>query len=675
MTSVTSAATSVPEVGMSGLFELAVQGLESMYDPAQRLFCHRLRETEKGLIREGVSYRYTMMTLLGLQWAQASGLRTSHDIEAAVDELTSRCQWLDNIGDLGLLLWLCAATSPKHLHRFSARFSVAQGLHRYSHARRRSTMELAWLLTGLVRAQETDSSLDVAGLAKTVYRLLRDNQGSHGLFGHVATWKSLAGVVRGRVGSFADQVYPIIAMADFSRVCDDREAGENALRCGNAICRLQGPLGQWWWHYNSLTGRVIENYPVYSVHQHAMAPMALFAVQDACGVDFREHIRRGLGWIDGNNEVNQDFKDRSANVIWRALAVPRASLLFRRTGLLGAQPATRRADSFYTVRECRPYELGWLLYALAGRDLQSPVSAPGFPAGELGTRLDNSRYVIVTPVRDEAKTIAGVIASVSSQTVRPVEWVIVNDGSTDGTDGIVKQHLVNFPWIRLIERSNRGFRKSGAGVIEAFYDGYHALRCRDWDFIVKLDGDITLAPDYFEKCFAHFRRDLRLGVGGGDVYHEIAGRQKLENNPRFHVRGATKIYRRACWEAIGGLCEAPGWDTIDEVKANMLGWRSYSFSDLRVVHHRPTGTADGALRDRAKHGLACYLSGYHPLFVVASCVSRLIKKPYFAGSFAIAYGFLKGYCLRLPRASDRRLIRYMRAQQLRRLCGLETIWR
>lgn len=286
-----------------------------------------------------------------------------------------------------------------------------------------------------------------------------------------------------------------------------------------------------------------------------------------------------------------------------------------------------------------------------------------------------TRYVVITPIRDEEKFIEATIASVRNQTVPPAEWIIVNDGSTDRTGDIVDYYAREVPWIRTVHRDNRGFRQAGGGVIESFYDGYTAIELDNWDFIVKLDGDLTLPENYFEKCFEHFEQDPKLGIGGGDIYHDIKGAQKLEENPKFHVRGATKIYRRACWEAIGGLWKAPGWDTIDEVKANMLGWKSYSFGELRLAHHRITGSAEGALRDRIKHGVACYVSGYHPLFLTASCISRLVKKPYVAGSVATAYGFLKGYWKRMPRVKDRQFIKYLRTQQLRRLCGLDTIWK
>lgn len=289
--------------------------------------------------------------------------------------------------------------------------------------------------------------------------------------------------------------------------------------------------------------------------------------------------------------------------------------------------------------------------------------------------LQDVKYVIITPVRDEEKHIEATIEAVADQTIRPTEWVLVDDGLSDRTGDIIDQYAAKFPWISIVHRSNRGFRKSGGGVVEAFYDGYKALHCHDWDFVVKLDGDLSLAASYFEKCFEHFESDPKLGIGGGEIYHDLRGVQTLEPNPKFHVRGATKIYRRACWETIGGLLQAPGWDSIDEVKANMLGWKSYSFKELRVVHHRFTGSAEGLLRDRIKHGVACYVSGYHPLFVAASCLYRLRQQPYLIGSAAICYGFLKGYVTRIPRVDDAPMIKYLRTQQLRRLCGLETIWK
>lgn len=287
----------------------------------------------------------------------------------------------------------------------------------------------------------------------------------------------------------------------------------------------------------------------------------------------------------------------------------------------------------------------------------------------------NPKYVIITPARDEERHIEGTLESVCSQTTLPDEWVIVDDGSNDRTGEIIDRYAAKFLWIQAVHRQDRGFRKSGGGVMEAFYDGYNKLQSREWEFIVKLDGDLSFPPEYFEKCFEHFGEDPKLGIGGGEIHHSVSGQLKLEVNPRFHVRGATKIYRRSCWEAIEGLWPAAGWDTIDEVKANMLGWKTCSFPELRLLHHRFTGTEEGLVRDRMKHGVACYVSGYHPLYVAASCVYRLRQRPYVIGSAAIMYGFLKAFFTRPPRLEDRSYLSYIRGQQLRRLCGMESIWR
>ncbi len=283
-------------------------------------------------------------------------------------------------------------------------------------------------------------------------------------------------------------------------------------------------------------------------------------------------------------------------------------------------------------------------------------------------------YVVITPIRDEEAYIEKTIDSMVSQTIAPMQWIIVDDGSTDGTGGLIDNAANLYPWILSIHREDRGFRKAGGGVIEAFYAGYAALSCEDWDFVVKLDGDLSFEPDYFEKCFAIFRTDPKLGVGGGHIYNLIEGRLELEKQPRFHVRGATKIYRRTCWDAIGSLLAAPGWDTLDEVKANMLGWTSYSFPELKLTHHRYTGGADGTWRDAVKNGLSDYICGYHPLFMAIKCLKRLGGKPYLLGSLGHAYGFGKGYLKGVSQINDPALIKYLRAQQLKRLCLKSSIW-
>jgi biofilm PGA synthesis N-glycosyltransferase PgaC len=285
------------------------------------------------------------------------------------------------------------------------------------------------------------------------------------------------------------------------------------------------------------------------------------------------------------------------------------------------------------------------------------------------------KYIIVTPVRDEEQFVELTIRSVISQSVRPVEWVIVDDGSTDATGQILDRYANEIPWIHIVHRSDRGFRKSGGGVVEAFYEGYKAATSATWDFVVKLDGDLTFEPEYFEKIFERFEKEPQLGVAGGTICNIVDGVKKVEECPRFHVRGATKIYRRGCWEAIEGLHIAPGWDTIDEVKANMLGWRTETFPELQLSQHRATGKAEGWWRDRVKNGRAYYICGYHPLFFAAKFFYRLAARPYIVGATAMSYGYLSGYLGAATRIDDPALIHYLRKEQMKRLFGRKSIWR
>jgi biofilm PGA synthesis N-glycosyltransferase PgaC len=286
-----------------------------------------------------------------------------------------------------------------------------------------------------------------------------------------------------------------------------------------------------------------------------------------------------------------------------------------------------------------------------------------------------TKYILITPARDEEDYLERTIQSVVEQNIRPTQWILMNDGSRDRTGEIMDRYAQRYPWMTVCHRNDRGFRNSAGGEIDAFYDGFSRIACSDWNFVVKLDGDLSFAPDYFAKCLTEFAKDPRLGISGGGIYHELNGEVVLEKSPQFHVRGATKIYRRECWDDIGGLMRAPGWDTVDELKANMLGWKTRSFPEFQLLHHRYTGAADGAWKNAIKDGRANYITGYHPLFMLVKCAVRSTKYPYMVGSVGLMLGFLKGYWQHIPQVQDRRLIRYTRNQQLRRLLLLDTIWK
>ena len=285
-------------------------------------------------------------------------------------------------------------------------------------------------------------------------------------------------------------------------------------------------------------------------------------------------------------------------------------------------------------------------------------------------------YIIISPVRNEAKHLSLTIESVTKQTVRPARWIIVDDGSQDETGAVAESAAARFDWIQVIHRSDRGYRKPGGGVIDAFYDGYNQIGSVDWQYIVKLDGDLSFAPDYFAQCLRRFQQDPRLGIGGGTVCKATDGHLSPEStiDPAFHVRGATKIYKRDCWGRIGGLICAPGWDTVDEFKANMLGWSTYTFPEIQALHHRPAGQAQGNWKNWVKNGRANYVAGYHPLFMLLKCVSRVKSRPYVVAAIGLFTGYLSGYLQRVPMVGDEELIRYVREQQIRRLLNRESLW-
>jgi hypothetical protein len=349
------------------LNRLAMRGLVPMFDAQKQLFSYRLLRTDTGLVNEGLSERYTIMTLLGLREVERTGVRTPFDVDGIYASFVRDTNWIHGAGDLGLLIWLTAAFAPGEVNALLKRIQLETVLERYSDAREARTMELAWLLTGLAHAGLAcpEKLAELRDVADKTYRLLEKNRGQSGFFGHMGTSKSLAGFLRGRVGSFADQVYPIYAMSKFAMAYQLEAPAKLALHCANAICQAQGELGQWWWLYESHSGRISSKYNVYSVHQQGMAPMALIAAEEATGHSFQEPIRKGLRWLTGANELGTDMRDVKNGLIWRCIYPQQkqnkyTNVLRSLLGMSGVTPANADLKILY---EDRSYELGWLLFA------------------------------------------------------------------------------------------------------------------------------------------------------------------------------------------------------------------------------------------------------------------------------------------------------------------------
>jgi hypothetical protein len=354
---------------VQALNSLAVRGLVSMFDSEKRLFCYRVRRTEVGLVREGLSHRYTIMALLGLRALQRTGAQCPFDTDAIFESCAGDTRWIKGVGDLGLLIWLTAEYAPEQLDSLFERVDVESSLDRFADGRQRRTMELSWFLVGLCHATiaSPGNRWPLEDLAVDAYHRLQDNRGESGLFGHLARRNSLSGVVRGRIGSFADQIYSIYSLSMFATAFNLEEPLESAMECALAMCRLQGSLGQWWWLYDASTGRVVCRYPVYSSEQYAMAPLALTALEQATGHDFQDSIERGLNWIYGSNEMGEDLRSPSGELIWRCiLPTSKQRKYFETARSLIRDPKEQHAvKSLCVLHESRPYELGLLLYSFS----------------------------------------------------------------------------------------------------------------------------------------------------------------------------------------------------------------------------------------------------------------------------------------------------------------------
>jgi hypothetical protein len=349
------------------LTEVAARGLEGMLDSASGLFCCRTERSDSRDLRPlGKSLRYSLISLLGLHRHKLAGGRTPIDVEGLLARYIQQGGPL-RLGDLSLLLWACADILPERVGSVCRAFRVGEVLEVSPEAPEVKTMEFSWLLSGLTRCWDASpQESGLADLCRRVYHLLMGNYVARtGLFRHQGkgTW---TGRLRGRFANFADQIYPVQALERFSRSFPSLEAMEAATSCARTLCRLQGPLGQWWWHYDAVTGRVLRPYPVYSVHQHAMAPMALLPLAEATGQDFRTPAYRGLAWVMGRNELGIDMTDRGRNLIWRSIVRTGVPHRFLEEGLAFMCLPTGGADRLIVKYECRPYCLGWLLYALAG---------------------------------------------------------------------------------------------------------------------------------------------------------------------------------------------------------------------------------------------------------------------------------------------------------------------
>ncbi len=226
------------------------------------------------------------------------------------------------------------------------------------------------------------------------------------------------------------------------------------------------------------------------------------------------------------------------------------------------------------------------------------------------------------------------------QSLLPVRWVIVDDGSTDRTVEIVERYVKDHSFIRLLKGPGGYSRQPGPAIIRAFNRGYQDAQDSEYEFIVKLDCDLTFESDYFEQLLRQMLADPKLGIASG-VYLEASrgGHWREVGMPPYHAAGASKVVRRACFEQIGGFILARGWDTVDEIRAMAHGWRTTHFRELKMKHWKPEGTGIGPLRTNFMHGEIYCLTGGSMLFFLFKVFHRLTKRPFVIGGLALLWGF------------------------------------
>jgi len=280
------------------------------------------------------------------------------------------------------------------------------------------------------------------------------------------------------------------------------------------------------------------------------------------------------------------------------------------------------------------------------------------------------RVLVISPARDEANYIGRTIRTVAAQTHRPAHWVIVDDGSTDDTGAIAEQAAREHSWITVVRRPRGAGRRVGPGVVEAFYAGLGTVDLGSFDFVCKLDADLELPPGYFTNLLDRFAADPRLGTASGKCFIPVGEEWALERSGDDFSHGVAKLYRRECFEAIGGFVSEVMWDGIDCHRCRMLGWKAQSYSDpaLAIRHLRQMGSSFRSVyHGRMRWGRGQYFMGTHPLYILGVTAYRMYERPWVLGGLAILAGYVRAWAGRMPRYPDQVFRSHLRRWQAHEL--------
>ena len=282
-------------------------------------------------------------------------------------------------------------------------------------------------------------------------------------------------------------------------------------------------------------------------------------------------------------------------------------------------------------------------------------------------------YVLITPARNEEGYIRKGLDSVTAQTLPPLRWVIVDDGSTDRTADIVREYAQRFPWIQLVSRPQHADR-SFAGKVRAFNAGFEEVQSLGFDVVGNLDADISFEPDYMEFLLRKFSEDSLLGVAGTPFTQDggyDSARDSFEGES--YVAGGVQMFRAKCFADVGGYVplRGGGIDWIAVTTARMKGWKVQSFREKRFHHYRTLGTAErSAVGAAYEYGRRAYTLGSSPIWQSIRCLYRMKQKPYIVGGVALFVGYFWASVRRLKRPVNREMIRFYRREQMHRLAAI-----
>jgi poly-beta-1,6-N-acetyl-D-glucosamine synthase len=274
------------------------------------------------------------------------------------------------------------------------------------------------------------------------------------------------------------------------------------------------------------------------------------------------------------------------------------------------------------------------------------------------------QYAAVTAVRDEELNLPRLAQALRAQTVLPAAWVIVENGSTDLTSALAHELAEREPWITILTVPPGGPTDRGGPIVRAFNQGLAEVPELP-DVVVKLDADVSFAPDYFERVLDAFAEEPRLGIVSGTAYEEEDGEWRPQFMTGESAWGAARAYRRACLEDVSPLVEEYGWDTVDALKARLAGWEVRTLPDVSFLHPRKEGARNGSGPAWDALGRCAYFLHYRPSYQLVRTLHQVRHDP---AAIRMMSGYVGAALAREERYGDESVTGLLREQQrLRRL--------